>query len=570
MAASGNFATIGGLEKSSNFTFSQGMLKYSTTTNQRGFIGSTAFPNTGKWYFECRVLGVGGTQDDVYIGVCTPDTMRGSLTSTRGGATGTNGGYVLNNYAGAAYLNGSKQTDDGIGNFRSFPQNVGIAIDRDNNNFKWTYDGSSYSSTYSIPADVDLYLYLGSGGGTQTASGVFNFGQDSTFGGLVSAGGNADGNGFGDFIFAVPSNYLSLCSANLPINSNIDPAETDDDIPTKQFNVVTWTGNRSSNSTINNITGVGFQPDFVWLKILNNTYDHRLVDSSRGVTEAIRSNKTTVEQTEANGLYQFDSDGFSVKGDNNYNSNGDPFVGYCWRANGGTTATNTSGTTTSTVQANQAAGFSIVQYNGSLTSTGVVTIGHGLSSAPELIIKKQVNKTGRWYVWHTGSSGANYMLELNTSSAQQDKSGNGNMSLPTSTVFYTNYTEGSNENGYNNVAYCWHGVEGYSKFGSFEGNSDNDGPFIYTGFKPRLLFIKNIDSTSAWGVYDGERPGFNDCDLGAWDETTGYNNNIGTYPCDILSSGFKLRTSNSTVNSSHTWVYGAWGDVPFKYNNTHP
>ena len=570
MAASGNFATIGGLEKSSNFTFSQGMLKYSTTTNQRGFIGSTAFPNTGKWYFECRVLGVGGTQDDVYIGVCTPNTMRGNLTSTRGGATGTYGGYVLNNYAGAAYLNGSKQTDDGIGNFRSFPQNVGIAIDRDNNNFKWTYDGSSYSSTYSIPADVDLYLYLGSGGGTQTASGVFNFGQDSTFGGLVSAGGNAVGNGFGDFIFAVPSNYLSLCSANLPINSNIDPAETDDDIPTKQFNVVTWTGNRSSNSTINNITGVGFQPDFVWLKILNNTYDHRLVDSSRGVTEAIRSNKTTVEQTEANGLYQFDSDGFSVKGDNNYNSNGDPFVGYCWRANGGTTATNTSGTTTSTVQANQAAGFSIVQYNGSLTSTGVVTIGHGLSSAPELIIKKQVNKTGRWYVWHTGSSGANYMLELNTSSAQQDKSGNGNMSLPTSTVFYTNYTEGSNENGYNNVAYCWHGVEGYSKFGSFEGNSDNDGPFIYTGFKPRLLFIKNIDSTSAWGVYDGERPGFNDCDLGAWDETTGYNNNIGTYPCDILSSGFKLRTSNSTVNSSHTWVYGAWGDVPFKYNNTHP
>ena len=570
MASSGNFATIGGLEKQSNFTFSQGMLKYSTTTNQRGFIGSTAFPNTGKWYFECRVLGVGGSQDDVYIGVCTPNTMRGNLSQTRGGATGTYGGYTLNNYSGAAYLNGSKQTDDGIGNFRSFPQNVGIAIDRDNNNFKWTYDGSSYSSTYSIPADVDLYLYLGSGGGTQTASGVFNFGQDSTFGGLVSAGGNADGNGFGDFIFAVPSNYLSLCSANLPINSNIDPAETDDDIPTKQFNVVTWTGNRSSNSTINNITGVGFQPDFVWLKILNNTYDHRLVDSSRGVTEAIRSNKTTVEQTEANGLYQFDSDGFSVKGDNNYNSNGDPFVGYCWRANGGTTATNTSGTTTSTVQANQAAGFSIVQYNGSLTSTGVVTIGHGLSSAPELIIKKQVNKTGRWYVWHTGSSGANYMLELNTSSAQQDKSGNGNMSLPTSTVFYTNYTEGSNENGYNNVAYCWHGVEGYSKFGSFEGNSDNDGPFIYTGFKPRLLFIKNIDSTSAWGVYDGERPGFNDCDLGAWDETTGYNNNIGTYPCDILSSGFKLRTSNSTVNSSHTWVYGAWGDVPFKYNNTHP
>ena len=569
MASSGNFATIGGLEKQSNFTFTQGMLKYSTTTNQRGFICSQGFPPTGKWYYEMYILGVGGTQDQVFMGVCNPDTMRGNLSQTRGGATGTYGGYTFDNYDGKAYLNGTAQTADSIGYFRSFPQKVGILVNRDDNEIKWTLNGTDLSSAYTIPSG-ELRPYIGSGGGGTTASGVFNFGQDSTFGGAVSAGGNADSNGFGDFTFSVPSNYLSLCSANLPINSNIDPAETDDDIPTKQFNVVTWTGNRSSNSTINNITGVGFQPDLVWLKILNNTYDHRLVDSSRGVTEAIRSNQTTVQQTEANGLYQFGSDGFSVKGDNNYNSNGDPFVGYCWRANGGTTATNTSGTTTSTVQANQAAGFSIVQYNGSLSSTGVVTIGHGLSSAPELIIKKQVNKTGRWYVWHTGSSGANYMLELNTSSAQQDKSGNGNMSLPTSTVFYTNYTEGSNENTYNNVAYCWHGVEGYSKFGSFEGNSDNDGPFIHTGFKPRLLFIKNIDSTSAWGVYDGERPGFNDCDLGAWDETTGYNNNIGTYPLDIVANGFKLRTSNSTVNSSHTWVYGAWGDVPFKYNNTHP
>ena len=128
----------------------------------------------------------------------------------------------------------------------------------------------------------------------------------------------------------------------------------------------------------------------------------------------------------------------------------------------------------------------------------------------------------------------------------------------------------NNKSSTNYVAYCWHSVEGYSKFGSWEGNANNDGPFIYTGFRPRLLFIKNIDSSSPWGVYDGERPGFTDCDLGAWDENTAFDNIIGTYPCDILSNGFKLRTSNSTVNSSHTWVYGAWGDVPFKYNNTHP
>ena len=120
------------------------------------------------------------------------------------------------------------------------------------------------------------------------------------------------------------------------------------------------------------------------------------------------------------------------------------------------------------------------------------------------------------------------------------------------------------------VAYCWHSVEGYSKFGSFEGNANNDGPFIYTGFRPRLLFIKNTESTSPWTVYDGERGGgfnnpANSPEQLFWDETLATHT---SYGLDIYSNGFKLRTSNATVNSAHTWVYGAWGDVPFKYNNT--
>ena len=579
MASSGNFCTLNRLVgaasngRVNSGTMSLGNLKYEDShSTGDAFVANMAM--TGKTYCEVRIDSIGNYGGVIGLrGTGAYSQVYDSVTFQTNYSSG-----LLYHYKGSS----DQSASGNIGGTVSAGNILMFAYDPAT--YKWWVGVNGTWRNSGDPANGSGEIFTGSatmfetmdvtwGGWVGDVNGLdttWNWGQDSTFGGVETAGGNADDNGFGDFKYSPPTGFLALCTGNMSVSDDIDPAQTDDDYPGKQFNAITWTGNRTSNSTVNNITGVGFQPDLVWLKILNNTYDHRLVDSSRGVTEAIRSNKTTVEQTEANGLYQFDSDGFSVKGDNNYNSNGDPFVGYCWRANGGTTATNTSGTTTSTVQANQAAGFSIVQYNGSLTSTGVVTIGHGLSSAPELIIKKQVNKTGRWYVWHTGSSGANYMLELNTSSAQQDKSGNGNMSLPTSTVFYTNYTEGSNENGYNNVAYCWHGVEGYSKFGSFEGNSDNDGPFIYTGFKPRLLFIKNIDSTSAWGVYDGERPGFNDCDLGAWDETTGYNNNIGTYPCDILSSGFKLRTSNSTVNSSHTWVYGAWGDVPFKYNNTHP
>ena len=574
MAGNTNFANIGDLEKDggNNFTFSEANMKYSTTTNNRGFILPFGFPSTGKYYYEMYILGVGGTQDHVFPGVCTPETMRGQLTSTRGGATGTYGGYVYDNYFGYAKLNGTNQTADSIGHFRSFPQKVGILVNRDDNEIKWTLNGTDFSSAYTIPSG-ELRPYLGSGGGSNTASGYFNFGQDSTFGGAVSAGGNADSSGYGDFTFSVPSNYVSLSSANLPTSTDIDPAETDDDIPTKQFNTVIYTGTGSTQT----ISTVDFQPDLVWIKQRNGTNVHELYDSSRGATKRLQSNATNTEDTRSTELTAFATNGFTV-GTSTFggvNGSTNTYVAWNWRANGGTTATNTSGTSNSTVQANQAAGFSIVQYNGSLTSTGVVTIGHGLSSAPELIMKKQVNKTGRWYVWHTGSSGANYMLELNSANAQADKSSNGNMSLPTSTVFWTNYTEGSNENTYNNVAYCWHGVEGYSKFGSYEGSgsSDDAGPFIFTGFRPRMVFVKCIDTAAEWAVYDTARDTVNEMgnclewDLNATEKT--HASNLTTDAMMFFSNGFKPTGGGGgrTNQTGQTYVYGAWGDVPHKYNN---
>ena len=578
MASSGNFCTLNRLVgaasngRVNSGTMSLGNLKYEDShSTGDAFVANMAM--TGKTYCEVRIDSIGNYGGVIGLrGTGAYSQVYDSITFQTNYSSG-----LLYHYKGDS----DQSASGNIGGTVSAGNIVMFAYDPAT--YKWWVGVNGTWRNSGDPANGSGEVFTGSatmfetmditwGGWVGDVNGLdttWNFGQDSTFGGVETAGGNADDNGFGDFKYSPPTGFLALCTGNMSVSDNIDPAQTDDDYPGKQFNAITWTGNRTSNSTVNNITGVGFQPDLVWLKILNNTYDHRLVDSSRGVTEAIRSNKTTAEQTEANGLYQFGSDGFSVKGDNNYNSNGAPFIGYCWRANGGTTASNSDGDITSTVQANTNAGFSIVTYTGDNTDHrgvgyGSANIGHGLDSAPEFIITKRRDGTGGWYTLHA-SAGIGY-LSLESSGTFQSGAVPFGPALPTTTTF-GGYSANNNSS-HTYVCYCWHSVEGYSKFGSFEGNANADGPFIYTGFRPRLLFIKNIDSSSAWGVYDGERPGFNDCDLGAWNETTGYNNNIGSYPCDILSNGFKLRTSNSTVNSSHTWVYGAWGDVPFKYNNT--
>ena len=541
-------------------------------------IGMTHGFYSGKWYWEILLADKG----QFVMGFITVDTFNGQQSQPHN----KTGSYLV--YTDTSN-NGQKIEETSFISLSNFNAGdgdiIGFALDRDNRKLWVSLNGTFINSgdpaggsnpvfdSGDITATTGEFRPIIGTYGGQNVKMTLNAGQDSSFVGQKTSGSNnaTDGNGFGDFYYTPPTGYLSACSNNVPTSDDIDPGGDNgaDENPTKQFNVITYTGNRTSGSTTNNITGVGFQPDLVWLKILNNTYDHRLVDSSRGAGKHLRSNKTNAESTEATGLTSFDSDGFTVSGDNNYNSNGDPFVAFCWRANGGTTASNSDGSITSTVQANTAAGFSIIEYTG---DENAGTIGHGLSAKPDLIFFKSLGTTDDWGVYHSYIGATNALTGLNSSAGLYNYTIFNNTEPTTSVI--TLGAAGSvgrfrnNKSSTNYVAYCWHSVEGYSKFGSFEGNANADGPFIYTGFRPRLLFIKNIDSSSAWGVYDGERPGFNDCDLGAWDENTGYNNNIGTYPCDILSNGFKLKTSNATVNSSHTWVYGAWGDVPFKYNNT--
>ena len=585
MASSGNFCTLNPLAQPNSGTYSEGNLLFTHTASAWRTSFGTHGMRTGKWYWEAYQYEDITTGNGFPIGIYDQDSGKQAAQAAQypGQSNSSYGtGYIAYSNTGtyATKRNNGSETNMTIddGDAGDVWQ---CAFDADNGKIWFgknnTWDNSanpalgSNESYASIPSSTWVPITC-SYSDSSSENYPQNFGQDSTFAGRISAGGNADDNGFGDFKYAPPTGFLALCSGNLPVSDNIDPAQTDDNIPTKQFNTITWTGNRSSNSTINNITGVGFQPDLVWLKFTEQTYDWRLVDSSRGVTEAIRSNQTTVEQTEANGLYQFGSDGFSVKGDNNYNYNGGLFIGYCWKANGGTTASNSDGDITSTVQANTDAGFSIVTYTGDGTDHrgvgyGSANIGHGLDSAPEFIITKRRDSSGSWYTYHAGA-GIGYLL-LESNGTFQSGAVPFGPNAPTATTF-GGYSANNNSS-HTYICYCWHSVEGYSKFGSYEGNDNTDGPFVYTGFRPRMVCIKGVDEAYSWFVFNSARNPTNLVDKHLrWDQTEVETTEAsGARRVDFLSNGFKIRASAASLNGNNdTYVFMAWGDVPFKYNNT--
>jgi hypothetical protein len=310
-------------------------------------------------------------------------------------------------------------------------------------------------------------------------------------------------------------------------------------------------------------TGVGFQPDLVWIKQRSGAQSHYLYDALRTATEYLQSNSTVAETTKAEGLTSFDSDGFSVGNDNANSENTETYVAWCWKANG-TGSSNTSGTiNTTATSANTTAGFSISTYTG---TGSAATIGHGLGIKPRMIIVKSRANTGNWFSQH-GSLGATKTMTLNVTSAVATNSGSWNDAEPTTTLFTvgtegdTNYSDGTY------VVYCFVEKQGFSKFGSYEGNGNADGTFVYTGFRPAYVMTKSVDSTSAWHVFDNKREGYNvDNDaLEANDsavEATA--DQIG-----ILSNGFKLRIATDP-NVAETYIYAAFAEAPFVNSNGVP
>ena len=334
-------------------------------------------------------------------------------------------------------------------------------------------------------------------------------------------------------------------------------AYTTIDNPELHFQAEIYTGNGGTLAlTLDGDENM--QPDLVWVKNLSGSNAHQIYDSNRGTGKLLSSNNTDAEQTYSTVLQSFDSDGFTAGTSGGINGSGNNLVAWCWRANGGTTASNSEGSITSTVQANQAAGFSIITFT-SPSSSADQTVGHGLSAAPEFIIVKKLNSTANWNIFHKDLS-ANQGLRFTTATPISNAFG----SMDATTIGVKSpYSYASGDN---YVHYAWHGVEGYSKFGTYFGTGNADGPFIYTGFRPRMIFVKRISTTGGWWVFDSARDTHNPVDryIG-WQEasTEGTNSNF-----DFLSSGFKLRTSDGDFNGSgSTIIYGAWADVPFKYNN---
>jgi len=568
MASSGNFATLNPLQKMSTGTFSNGNLTYALSGDD-GYISSMAL--TTKSYCEIRVdsqSNYGGT-----IG------FRSGQCTSYYGDTAT---FQLNYSSGYIRIyKGTSNTDPGnIGGTVSTGDIVMMAYDPAT--FKWWVGVNGTWRSSGDPAAGNNPVYTGSATQFEDTQDVFwgawkssanglgitcNFGQDSTFGGQETAGGNADGNGFGDFKYSVPSGFLALCSANLSISDDIDPAQTDDDYPGKNFGVVTYTGNGSTQS----ITGLGFQPDLVWLKSRSNTKANALFDSNRGVTKYFSSDSTATQTTDTSTLTAFGADGFSLASpaaNNLVNGNGFTYVGWAWKA-GGSASSDSSGDITVSRSTNSASKFTIATWTGNGTSGQ--TIPHGLGVKPAMTFIKKLDATSATNVWHQGNNDGDYdsFGELSSTAAWYQNQGvNGPFSAAPGTEFLT-LTAYAQVNGSSNtyVGYFWADVEGMQKFGLYEGNGNADGPFVYTGFRPSMLFLKISTASNGWFTYDKERDGLNGRNNTlSWQDTTVEDN---TYQLDILSNGFKVKGSNNAHNQSgQTFLYGAWADVPFKYNNT--
>ncbi len=524
--------------------------------NGDGHPTATFSVTSGKWYWEVQVP---SAQNNRAIGFTRTDNIgKGNVELHGAGLSAANSvvGIDLTDDTIDQVDKAGTHTQEASGLTGMANNDIfGISVDLDGGTFQMYRNGSAYGSSYNLDDLADWQTH----GMTPTATGDtymayrFNFGQDSSFAGAETAQGNADSNGVGDFFHAVPSGFLALASNNLPEPTIVDGSTA--------FNTVLYTGTGSTQS----ITGVGFgsAPDWVWIKVRNNTNNHRLFDTVRGAGKDLISNSTSTESTTTTRLQSFDSDGFTVGSNAEVNSNGHNIVAWNWLA--GTAFSNDAsatgvGNVDSSGQVNTTAGFSIVSWQ--FTTSADNLIAHLLSSAPEMMIIKSRTTAYNWDVYHTGlSNPATKRILLNTTGAEINGFFDTN---PTSTVFEYNTSALSNND--NAIAYCFHSVEGYSKVGSYIGNGNADGTYVHLGFRPVFILLRESGNARNWVI--------------SYDHSTYYNGvtqslfpNISQAEdantrLDFLSNGFKLRTtSTSWNNNSGNFIYYAIGDQPAKFSN---
>ena len=516
----GNYCTWNPLAKGisgSGLALSNGNLDGLTPSNAICSVLGTIGVASGKWYWEITPTADGAT---AMIGVGFPTANLESYAGSNSNSWGYYGDgskYFGNTGSayGATYGNGDV---------------IGVALNMDAGTVTFYKNGTSQGTAFSGLTGTVLPM-MGDGGTIAAVAWNTNFGQRP-------------------FAYTAPSGFKALTTANLPTPTIANGATAMD--------AKLYTGNGSTQT----ISGLGFSPDLVWIKSRSLPLYHFLTDTVRGNTKTLSSNTIDNEAFATETVINsFDSSGFTLNADDGagyygWNQNGASQVAWTWDA-GTSTVTNTSGSISSQVRANASAGFSIVTWTGNSANA---TIGHGLGIAPRMVIIKYRGTTDYWYVYHA-NTGAGQYLVLNNTGASASSATIWQNTAPTSSVFYI----GSGNNHSTVVAYCFAPVAGYSAFGSYVGNGLADGVFTYLGFLPKLILIKRTDTTSNWTMLDTSREGYNvDNDplypnLSDAEGTTDL--------LDITSNGFKLRTTDASVNASAgTYIFAAWASNPFQYS----
>jgi hypothetical protein len=511
-ATAANFPTLNPLNSVGSSDISAGNL---TRTGGNNYTLATMGMPLGKWYAEMTVTTV-GTESS--CGVATAADISGSGVGNNAFSWGYfNNGNKYNNGVSTAY--GASYTSGDV---------IGIAFDNTIGTLTFYKNNVSQGAAFtSLSANTYFFAMEGRTGGTPNNVSI-NFGQRP-------------------FAYTPPTGFVALNTFNLP-TATILKGNT-------QMDATLYTGTGASLAVTN---AASFQPDLVWMKGRSGATDHAWYDSVRGVQNQLESNTTTAETAEATGLTAFGSGGFTVGALAQVNTSAATYVGWQWKG-GGAAVSNTAGTITSQVSANASAGFSIATFFGTSANA---TVGHGLGVAPKFIVVKN-RSSGAWYSYHVSSGAGNYLV-LNANSANAADTTAWNNTAPSSSVFYL----GSNvviNPAATCIAYCWAEIDGFSKFGSYTGNGSTDGPFVYTGFRPRWLMIKRTDSTSNWYIFDTARNTFNVMtdELLANSSNAEANNNRWI---DCLSNGFKIRNdAASQINASGgTMVYACFSENPFK------
>ena len=530
----GNYATLNPLINVDNRTLSNGNLDMSVGgSNTFRCATSTISVRSGKYY--CEISNFAGTGASFgQLGLISGDLSSQELNQDRiqDAANVQSKGYILfepavNNYridsgSGVSYTISGFTTSDVLG----------FAWDADNKTCQLYKNGAALGSvSYSTSNMANKSLY-------------FTINDRTRSGGLVSIN-------FGQrpFAYAAPSGFKALCDTNLPTPTIAKGSSV--------FDATLYTG---TGAALTPTSSLAFSPDLVWIKGRSGATDHALYDTVRGATFDLVSNSTAAETTQTQGLTAFNSNGFSVGTLAKLNTNAATYAGWAWDA-GSSTVTNTAGTITSQVRANASAGFSVVTYTG---NGATATVGHGLGVAPSLILCKTRAVAVQWTVYHA-SLGKDIFLGLNNTDASfffTSYWGSG----VTSTVFGLQNAAGGNNNG-NMVAYCFAPVTGYSSFGSYTGNGSTDGPFVYTGFRPRWILVKRTDGVIQWTILDTSRSPVNVADQRLFPNLSQGETVNGDGNTDLLSNGFKLRNIDSAFNTNGaTYIYAAFAENPFQYS----